>query len=139
MCTTKDVSAHSGPNSRCTLFEDGNLMRIFWIHTRQQQRRDLHLVLATLGGSQAGHFEHTLFRLCHCNVGPELLTGQTGRVVPVEHGWVAHAAGDTTDKGLAHALVAFEVADAQGDRGGRIWASGCVHLQQCMPTTLRLS
>ena len=98
-------------------------MRISWIHARQQQRRDLHLVLATLGGRQAGHLKDTLFRLRNCNVGPELLTGQTGRIVPIENGWVAYASGDTADKGLPHALVALEVADAQGDHGGRVWTA----------------
>ena len=137
--TTTDMSAHSGPNSCCTLFKDGNLMRIFWIHARQQQRRDLHLILATLRGSQAGHLKHTLFRLCHCDVSPELLTGQTGRIVPIEHGWVARATGDTANEGLAHSLVALEVADAECDHGGRIWTPCCVHLQECMPTRLRLA
>ena len=109
---TNDVSVHSGPNTCCSLYEDRNLARVFWIHAGQQQRRDLHLVLATLGGSQAGHLKDTLFRLRHCNVGPELLTGKTGRIVPIKHGWVACTSGDTADEGLAHALVALEVANA---------------------------
>lgn len=77
--------------------EDGHLHSILWTHARQQQRCNFDLVLAALADVKADNLEDTLTRLRYSHICPELLAGESGRVVAVEDRRLTCAAGDAGD------------------------------------------
>lgn len=79
------------------MLRDGHLQRILGTHARQQQRRDLDLVLATLSDTEASNLKDTLLRLRHTHICPELLAGSTGRTMAIKDCRRAGAARDTAD------------------------------------------